>query len=155
MSRGPASTAGLTLVEVTFAMAVLALVLVGVFSTVSVAQRATTYTKERQAASESAFEQLDLMMATPFNAMVDGGFHVTLDTGRGTTTNMRPAAPTFFSPGADDTSMAGHIRIVPLAAGDPQGDGTSDLAEVRITVAWRAADDTNQRLDVVTRRSGW
>lgn len=151
-----ASSAGLTVVEVTVALAVLTMLLVGVFGAMSVAMRADIAAREHRAASDAAFAQLERRLAEPdFEAVATegaDGFHVTLDVaGQGSRPKLAPAARTFFDPGPDEATMAGHVRVVRNPDREtPPSDG---LIEIRVTVAWRSHDGSDRRVDVASRRS--
>lgn len=143
--------AGFTIIEVAVALALLAAVLVGVFSVLSVSLRADTAAREHRAASDAAFTQLELRLADDFDAVVRApaqGFPVRVQAGHGET-HLTPAPTTFFDPEEDDPACAGHVRVV----SDPDGSGSSNLLEVRVTVAWRSHDGTDRRVDVVSRRA--
>lgn len=125
--------AGLTLVEVTVAMALLTTIVAGVAATLSSAQLASSSTRERQAVSAAAFRHLDLVVATDPEQIVavwDGtAFDVPAGVGGAF---LAPAtAPVNSGP---DAGRPGRIAVV----ADPEGDGSGDLLEVRVTVAWRS-----------------
>lgn len=149
---------GLTIIEVAVALALLAGVLVGVFAGISVALRADAAAREHRAASDAAFTQLELRLADDFDAVVGApatGFHVRLEAGHREVV-LTPASRTFFDPGEDDPTMAGHVRVVTDPDAAHRGDEASpsnNLLEVRVTVAWRSHDGTDQRVDVVSRRA--
>lgn len=143
----------MTILEVAVALALLAGGLVGIFSGLSVAMRADAAARERRAASDAAFTELELRLADDFDAVAEApavAFHVPLQAGHAET-NLRPASGAFFDPGEDDPGCAGHVRVVT----NPDGhkEPSNNLLEVRITVAWRSHDGTDQRVDVVSRRS--
>ncbi|MCO5168086.1 MAG: hypothetical protein M9894_17215 [Planctomycetes bacterium] len=120
------------------------------------AAQAEALAREHQAASETAGRQLDLLLARPdFEGLLGPplAFHVHHPTRSGT---LPPAASEFFplaandpATPADESDMAGRV----VTRRDPDGDGSTGLIEVRVTVAWRALDRSDQRVDLVTRRA--
>jgi type II secretory pathway pseudopilin PulG len=155
-ARKPASRReALTLVEILFALAVLSILLLGVFATLATAQKASIMARERAAASESCFRQLDLVLANPtFDAVADtsGVFEVEYDTGRGGV-HLAAAADPYPTELESVRPPASHDKPgTVVTVRDPDGDGSAGVLEVRVTVAWRSVDNTNQRLDAVARR---
>lgn len=172
--RSARTRTGLTLVEVAVAVALLAILLLGLFATLRASRQVGVVSHEHQAASEAAFRQLDLIMSTPLLDDVlrepGGGdvaayaFHV-----RYKGTNLQPADPSYLphnpdnpaTPGLNEATMAGHVRVVELdadgdsAPDDYDGDGKADYLEVQVVVAWRSAGGGStpfQKLDIVSRR---
>lgn len=152
--------AGMTLLELTIAAALLVVVLVAAFGSLGSTQRHDRLTRERRAASQAAFDQLDLVAALDFTATpARAEFPVAVPTGRADVVGptvvaaqeipLRPPAayPIPRPPGAD-TTLPGQV----ITVRDPEGRGDVDLLEVRVVVAWRAADGTTGRVDAVTRR---
>lgn len=154
---------GLTLVEIIMAVGVLSIFLVGMFATMASAQRADVLTRERAAASEAAYTMLDTIMTSDFDAVSDRtlAFNVEFDTGRAggqpfltpaqsfptdIWTAMGQTAPTSFATAGVAVTRAG----VEDFASDTENP---DLMEIRVMVAWRAADGSDQRIDVTSRRT--
>lgn len=148
---------GMTLVEVATSVALLGLLLTGIFATLATAQRAETFTRERQAASSAAFNYLDLVAAHPdftgTKITWDGqAFHVPY--GAATL----PPASSPINAGADK-EKAGRIQVVELdldgdgEADDYDADGAADLIEVRVTVRWKSSDGSDQRIEALVRRT--
>lgn len=162
LARGPRD--GLTLIEVVFAVGLLAIFLLGLFSTLAMSMKSDALMREHQAASNAALRQLDAIVAIPNfpTIQVSAGttpvpayaFHATFGE-NGTLT--LPAMATLDVPlNADDTGtpsdesqMAGRVVVV----ADPDADGSTGLVEVRVTVAWRGADNRLARVDVISRRA--
>lgn len=153
---------GLTLVEIVVAIAVLSVLVLGMFQTLNSAQRYDMLAREHQAASEAAFRELDFLMAYPtFDSIADitSAFHVAYKSSGGEV-NMSPAPSSYFPLNTDNASttsideslMAGHITTVrnPSIGSTALGD---DIIQVNITVAWRGADGGSQRVDLVTMRA--
>ena len=164
--------AGLSLIEVVVAVAMLGLFMLGSTATLANAQRAEGFTREHQHASEAAYRQLDLIMSTP---SIDGiatgqrngsdiatlAFHVAYQGA-----NLIPADAAFVPPnpeaGGGESTMAGHVRVVELdldgdgAVDDYDLDGRADIVEVRVVVAWREGNggsSPNRRVDIAARRT--
>lgn len=146
----------MTLMEVMVAVGVFAGLALAVFSALHFAARAEVLAREHLAASETASTELDLLLARPDFEAIAGlsrTFAVAQPAGGGTL----PAASDAFFPRAtddastpeDESDMAGHLSTTR----DPDADGSAGLLEVRVTVAWRSADGSDQRLDLVTRRA--
>lgn len=155
----PRGRDGLTLVEIVIAVAILSVFLVGMFATMASAQRADVLTRERTAASEAAFTMLDTIMTSDFDLMSNRTltFNVEFDTGRaGTQPFLAPAAsfPTdvWTSWGQTAPTTFPTAGVVVTRTGVDGDAGNTDLMEVRVMVAWRAFDGTDQRLDVTSRR---
>ncbi len=154
--RGRGRRAAVSLLEVMVAVGVFAGLALAVFSALHYAGRAEVLAREHLAASEAAGRELDLLMARPdFDAIagVARAFAVPQPSGVGT---LPPASAGYFPRATDDAStpedeaeMAGHLSTTL----DPDGDGSARLLEVRVTVAWRSADGSDQRVDLVTRRA--
>lgn len=160
---------GLTIVEVTVALALLSVVLAGAFGALAVSQRADVAAREHRAASDAAFDALEAYLGTQdLEAMIARGasaFHAAVDTGHGAV-NLTPASAGFFDPGGDDPAMAGHVRLVldpdepapPTPPAEEESEDldaalTVELVEVQVTVAWRSHDGADRRVDVVSRRA--
>jgi Tfp pilus assembly protein PilV len=158
---------GLTLVEVVFASGVLSIIMLGVFSALSSAQRADMITRERQAVSEKAAEMLDAMLAydaPPAGTGVAVAFDVTLDLAG--TIKLKPApddatvAATWawsLDPSAPSTPTMGGVAAVRAGVdtrpGSNDAAGNTDLLEARVVFAWHPADGQGvQRVELVSRR---
>lgn len=148
---------GLTLIEVVVAAGVLSVILLGTFSAVSAAQRSDVLTRERAAASEACFAMLDAVLTGPVPAAGEAlaiTFPASYDTGRGSV-DLRPADPfpsepwTFIGESPPATVTQAGIAVARVGV---DGAANEDLMEVRVLVAWRAADGTNQRVEAVSRR---
>lgn len=144
---------GLTLIEVVIATGILSIFVLGMFSALTSAQRADVLTREHAAASEACFSMLDAVLggAVPDSS---GAVEVPFAVDVKTTAGARPLVPaspypddpwTFLGRTAPTTVSQPGIAVARIVEGE-------DLMEVRVTVAWRAADNTNQRLEVVSRR---
>lgn len=153
----PRRDAGLTIVEIVLALGVLSIFLTGVFAAMLHAQRADVLTRERAAASEACFRELDRVLSNPSYATVVNivdTFDVRYDTGRSAagepvSASLGPADP--YPADLQPRPSATHAGTV-VTVQDPDGDGSNDVLEVRASVAWRAADGSNQRVDAVARR---
>lgn len=156
--------AGLTLIEVVFAIGILAIFLLGLFSTLAMAMKSDALTREHQAASNAALRQLDAIVSIPsFGAIQRStgaapvpayAFHATYGDGaqfalRAVATPDVPLNTDDAGTAADESTMAGRVVVVT----DPAADGSAGLIEVRVTVAWLAADNRPARVDVVSRRA--
>ena len=168
--RSPGRRDGLTLLEVVFAVVVLSVVLLGVFSAMNSAQRADVLTRERQAASEKASEMLDTLLSGEVpaaGAFLAIPFEVPFNTGRaGARPNLTPAEPfptdAWTWAGAPVPSPVTQAGIAVARVGvDMTNDGGIDannanLMEVRVVVAWRSAawqvGQSDQQLELVGRR---
>lgn len=150
---GAGRTAAFSLVEVTVALGVLAMIFAGLIGSILTAERHSVAVREHQAASHAALARLDQEMATDFTAFT-GSFPVFITTGRldasGTPMRARlmPAPNAFFPGDAANPTNAGHVTRTL----NPEGNTGPDLMEIRVTVAWRCADGTSARVDVVGRR---
>lgn len=148
---------GLTIVEIVLALGVLSIFLTGIFAAMLHAQRADVLTRERAAASEACFRELDRVMGNPSFALiadVTDSFEVRYDTGRSAageplSVPLEPADP--YPAELASRPNPAHAGTV-VTVQDPDGDGSADVLEVRVTVAWRAVDGSNQRIDAVARR---
>lgn len=153
---------GLTLIECVVAVGVLATMLAGLFAAMAHAMRADVLAREYAAASRAAFAQLDLLMTQSFSGVVassERGFHVPFSTGSSgsnTEVNLPPASAGQLSPHPDvaatttqdESQMAGRFTVVQ----DPDGNGSDELAEIRVTIRWRGADGRDQQVEAVGRR---
>src|SRR5687768_14897129 len=102
MTRAPRGRAGLTLLEVVFATAILAVLLLGVFTALSHSMRMEALSREREAAARQALLELDdrgaaAVTAAEFDATLvdtplDQGFDVTIDAGDGRRVDLPLAA---------------------------------------------------------------
>jgi type II secretory pathway pseudopilin PulG len=164
--RRPSRRDGLTLVETVIATGVLAVLLLGTYSTLGVSQKTTVLTRERNAATEVAFRQLDDLMSLNFDEVAvisHREFTAQYDTGQVDGAGVAQSAPLrvaspypFTRPTGANAAFPGQITVVqdpPIDRTNP-GAGTCgpDVLELRVTVAWRCADGTNTRVDAVTRR---
>lgn len=145
-ARG-SSRAGLTLIEITISFGILMVLLTGVFAAMASSMRAEVLTREHQAASETALLQLDTVMSNPTLAFVDAesAFDVQFKSGRA------GAAPTDTLLSPQDPLPADYAqnrtgRIVTRLI-------NPTLLEVRVSVAWRGADNRPARLDLMSMRS--
>lgn len=141
---------GFTLVEIVVAMALMAVLLLGLSVTLVHSQQSEVWSREHQAVSEAAFTQLDLVRSTPFATISTNGgadvaayaFNVRY---QGST--LRPADAAFEAlNAAPNAAMPGHVRVIDR--GDYDGDGTQDLYEIQVVVAWRSAKLGNQRVRI-------
>ena len=152
----------MTLIEVVMAAGLLMVLLSGLFASLATARRVEVLTRERQAASEAASRVLDRLTAdTQFGDLVRGTEVpvYAFDVPYGPTS--LPAAQAAYWPrnlddpdtAADESAFAGHVSVTDLAIdGDYDGDGVADAVDVRVTVAWRSVDGSNQRVDLIVRR---
>lgn len=157
----PGGRGGLTLIEVVIAAGVLSLIILGMFSAMNAAQRADVLTRERAAASEACHAMLDSMLTGPVpiaGEAVEVTFPVMYETGNGSVA-LRPATPypsdpwTFIGEPQPTMTMAGvAVARVGVNIGTTN-EANDDLMEVRVMVAWRAADETDQRVEAVSRRT--
>lgn len=146
--------AALTLVEIMFALGILAILALSVFGTLAYAQRAETVAREHEAASDALVREVDLLLARPdFDAIAGttAPFPVTNPSGVGALPPSGLLPPLADDPGTpeDESAMAGRVEVVR----DPDADGSANLLELRGIVAWRSGDGTDQRVDLVTRRA--
>lgn len=155
------SRGGLTLVEIVMAAGVLSVVLLGMFGAMNTSQKSDVLTRERAAAAEACHAMLDSMLTGPVPGVgspLEVQFAVSYDTGNGSV-SLEPAAtypsdPWTFTGGTQPTmTMAGiAVAKVGVNIGDTANEVNDDLMEVRVLVAWRAADGTDQRVEAVSRR---
>jgi type II secretory pathway pseudopilin PulG len=155
---------GLTLLEVVFAVGVLSIILLGVFSAMNTAQRADALTRERRSASEVAFAMMDTLLSGEAPPVVSGvvtpewtPFAVPHN---GST--LKPADPYPMEPfggvaGAPEPPTVGGIPVAGLALTSVPDVANMNLIEVRVVVAWRPSDwtrvgDPDQRIELVSRR---
>ena len=152
------SRAGMTLIEVVTALAVLAVLLTGLFATLAAAQRTEVATREYQAASAAVYQRLEVVAS-------HRSFSDTLTTWNGAAFHVPyhddlplPPAATPLNAGAD-AEKAGRIEIVEVdvdgdgAPDDFDGDGSADLIEIRVVAAWRSVDGSDRRVEALVRRS--
>ncbi|MCO5165361.1 MAG: prepilin-type N-terminal cleavage/methylation domain-containing protein [Planctomycetes bacterium] len=148
--------AGLSLVEVIVAVAVLATLLLGVFSAMSHAVQTDTAAREMDAASRAIFSEIELLMARPDFDQVTGpsGFAVQYPTGRTDASGapiVATLSPSPTNPHPDIASttaineaiLPGRIDVVSINA---------NLKEIQVVVRWRAANNQDQTLSSVARR---
>ena len=149
--RSRDARAGLTLLEVVFATAVLALILLGVFSSMAHAMRLDAVAQEREAASRQALQMIDdRVMAVSdgstngqFDQLITNGpvsFHVSV-TREGQAFNLPPAQT---SP--NPAGQAGLLTCAAEARGTYEGVNHLILATAK--VRWRSAA-ANQDLEIV------
>ena len=155
MKRSPHTSRGLTLIEVVVATGVLSIVITSMFGTLGGFQRTETMTRERQAASQAAFRQLDLVGASAFSSL--GGWNgAAFDVPYNDT--LLPAAFVPINTGLD-ADRVGRVVVVDVDldgdgnAEDYDGDAIADLVEIRVTCAWRSVDGSDASFEAVTRRS--
>jgi type II secretory pathway pseudopilin PulG len=147
----------MTLVEVIPALAVLAVLLTGLFATLAAAQRTEVTTRENQAATAAVYQRLDVVAS-------HGSFSDTLTTWNGAAfhvpcrdLSLLPASAP-LNAGAD-ARKAGRIEVIEVdadgdgAPDDYDGDGSPDLIEIHVVAAWRSVDGSNHRVEAVVRRS--
>lgn len=153
----PTRRAALTLVEVAVSLGVFSILVLGLMAAMSAGLGHAHVTREHQAASEAAQTELDLAMAQPYDAIsnIQKPFPVryalgTVDVnGIPITALVKPARSTFYPVDASAPTFAGHVTSVR----DPDANGSVDLLELRVVVAFRGADDTDYRVDLVARRT--
>jgi prepilin-type N-terminal cleavage/methylation domain-containing protein len=156
------SDRGLSLVEVVVAVGVLSIILLGLMASFASAQRADLLTREHQAASEAAFKQMDTLLMNPnFDAVpTKGHFHVQFKS-TGGAVNLKPAEtpPAGYEVPVDGSGDAtletGHYTALQMTATNGfSGDQLlgADCMQLSVTVAWRGADGSDQRVDLVTMR---
>lgn len=168
----------MTLIEVAIATSVLSVLMLGLLSSLNVAQRSSFYVQERQAALEAAQRQLDLVTSAgdidailrvpgvgsgAIKNVTEYAFQVPL---RGST--LAPATATWLPLNADDPAtsvdereFAGHVRVIEDVDGDGvltsdedfDDDGAVDLIEVQVIVAWRskALDGADSQVELISR----
>ena len=146
---------GLTLIELVVATGVLSIVITSMFSTLAGFQRTETITRERQAAAQAAFRQLDLVGASRFSGLSNwngAAFDVPYND------MLLPVASVPINTGVN-ANRVGRIVVVEVdldgdgSAEDYDGDGDADLLEIRVTCAWRSVDGSDASFEAVTRRS--
>jgi Tfp pilus assembly protein PilV len=136
----------LSLLEVVFALAVLAVALLGLAATLGATQHTVSSTTEHQAASREAFRHLDLVMATPFGSTADVWDGATFPV-EGPGGVDLPASSSLQAKGM---TRAGRVDI----SVDPDGDGSTSLLEARVTVSWKDVTGLDRCVEVVCRRTG-
>lgn len=135
---------GFTLLEVVLALGVLSVLLIGLFSCLASSMRVDGLTREHQAASEAAAGQLDVYLTDPALTFQDAEAYFDVPSKVGGAV-LAPPAP--LPPGWTQ-ARAGRVEL----RLNPDGLG-SDLLRVSVSVAWRAADGTAQRVDLVSLRT--
>ncbi len=159
LRRRPSAREALTLIEVVIAVAILSVILLGMFSAIASAQQADRLTREHAAVSEAAFNVMDEMLTGGVPEDGDPArvlqFPVTINTGRGQV-DLLPARsfPTDLWTLAGATAPAPVTEPgVAVAYIKVDGDAANtDLMEVRVLVAWQSADGSDQRVELVSRR---
>jgi len=158
--RSPRSRGGLTLVEVVMAAGVLSVVLLGMFSAMNASQQSDVLTRERAAASEACHAMLDSMLTGSVpgaGTALEVQFPVNYATGNGNVA-LEPAAaypsdPWTFIGQTQPTMTVAGVAVAKVGVNVGTTDeANDDLMEVRVLVAWRAADGTDQRVEAVSRR---
>ena len=147
------SRSGLTLVEIMFALGVMIILITGLFASMGHSQKTDVLTRERAAASEACFAAMDAFLANP--AVTGSGtatFEVSYDSGRSSAglpvvIRLKPA---FTYPVTRPVGSTGAGTITTIS--NPEANGNVALLEIRVTVAWRAADNTDARIDAVARK---
>lgn len=154
---------GLTLVEVAIASAVLAVLLLGLFTSMAHAMRMDALAREREAATRHALQELDDHVNSVttsagtggFDDLADGftrSFHVPFESGSGAVTNLPPART---SP--NPSGMAGYLEVTSDL--DDDGDVTdergyyssaSNLVQARASVRWRGVDGLDQEVVLIS-----
>ena len=148
---------GLTLVEVVIASAILSVLLLGLFSSMAHAMRMDALSREREAATRAALQEIDdrvmaVSTAADFDALVtptplDVAFHVAIDTGNGQV-NLSPAQsnPANASP----STQVGRLTVTTLAEGTY--DSVVHLIQARAIVRWRGVDGRDSEVILVSRK---
>lgn len=166
--------AGLSLIEILFALGILTIVLMGVAATISSAQIAQANAKERLAASMAASAMLeeisDVAKKSGFDAILtyhQSGFAVHYGPGeigyvrQGTAASvaMKPASPAKYptsrasapakTPPVD--SLPGYVEVVDVD--DSAGVPRPGIKEVRVTVGWKttAGKGSDDSVVMITR----
>lgn len=167
---GPAMKAqrGLTLVEVVIATAVLAVLLLGVFSAMAHAIRVDALAREREVAAREALQMIDdrvmvVSTDTAFDALValpddDPSLYFHVRHARDGQTFNLPAAST--SPIAGPGGEVGKLEISAdlngdgaVSASDPgYYDDKPHLIAIRATVRWRDADGLDQEVNLTSMK---
>lgn len=143
------------LLDVTAAMAVMAILILGLSATYGVALMSEQTAHYHQTASEYGQAQLDRVLDTPFDVVESTwngtAFHVPVGDGY-----LKPASHSFYprnpndgSTIEDESQMAGHVFVT----ADPDGNGSTTLLEVRVVVAYKDARGEDERADFVARMS--
>lgn len=150
---GASSRAGLTLVEIMFALALMVILIAGLFGSMGYSQKTDILTRERAAASEACFAAMDAFLASP--AVTSAGtatFEVSYDSGRSVSglPVVYRLQPAFTYPVARPVGSTGAGTVTIIE--NPEANGNVALLEIRVTVAWRAADNTDARVDAVARK---
>ena len=143
----------LSLLETTLSLVLLLVVLGAVFTSVNVASRSERNGRERQAAKAAANAALQELRVLPFEETPRGvnleshAFAVSANSGAGPFA-LPPASAAFEPLNTAAEDRAGHVSVLE----DPEGDGTAELLELRVVVAWRSTGGADERLELVTRR---
>lgn len=146
--------AGLTLIEVAFALGLVVVILGAVFASLASSMQVGVLTREHQAASEAASRQLDSFLTDPNLAFADAStyFDVEGKTGTpGAAPLFRPQSP--LPPGWTE-ARAGRVQVDvdPTGFGGAGGLGP-DCVAITVSVAWRASDGRDARVDLVALRA--
>ena len=147
----------MTLVELVTALAVLAVLLTGLFATHAAAHRTEVATRENQAASSAVYQRLDVVashrsFSDTLTTWDGAAFHVPYQ-------DLRLLPATAPLNAGVDAEKAGRIQVVEVDVdgdGDPEdydGDGSADLIEIRVVAAWRSADGSDRSVEAMVRRS--
>lgn len=154
MSRaGAARAAGLTLLEVAFALGLVVVILGAVFGSLASTLNVGVLTREHQAASEAASRQLDSFLTDPNLAFADATtwFDVEGKTGTpGAAPLFKPQSP--LPPGWTEP-RAGRVQVDVDPTGFGPGGLGPDCVAITVSVAWRASDGRNARVDLVALRA--
>jgi hypothetical protein len=168
--------AGLTVVEVAFALGVLMILLAGLFTTLSMSRSAEEAAREDQAATEAVFRVQDDLAALPYDTLIQAALDTDEDPLAGWVAvpqfafgvqrarggqDMAPASDDFEPLNIDwpdsvrdESTLVGHVYL----RQDPDdhgadGEPSENLLEIRVIAAWRAADGGERRVESVTRRT--
>lgn len=151
--------AGLTLIEVAIALAILSVILLGLFGAMAQAIKTDAMAREMEAASRELFSQIDLVTSDPdFDAMagLERGFEVEYGSGAaqadgtlaiarlsppGQTANRHPD---IGATGVDESTLPGRLTATLISA---------DLLEVTAVVRWRGSNGVDQVMASVGRRA--
>jgi len=146
----------LSLIEVVSATAVLTVFLLGMFSALATNQVAEVESRERQAASEAAFRQLDLVTEVPEIDEVSRNASDQDTTAVAAYEFDVPYGVGTFLPSANAGEKAGRIFVIERGSYDDDDgdedvddDDSQDLLEIRAEVRWTTARGVNE-LEIVT-----
>jgi type II secretory pathway pseudopilin PulG len=157
LSRRSREERGLTIVEVAVSLGVLAILLTGIFSSLTTANIAAFSAREAQAASEEALFRMDQYASQNVDQLKAGGiglqgyFPVVYKVGSNPDGTPRTSA---LAP-AVDVAMFNYVTTDPATPRNPLYVKvvpiTADLVEIQVCVCWRSSDGTDRRLDLVSR----